>query len=261
MMAKGRDAMTPMPVEHEYDTGFFDYIERGARRSAARIVPLLRSALQPASVLDVGCGRGVWLAEWQRNGVGDALGIDGAYVDRTRLAVAPEHFRATDIAAGFSLGRRFDLVQSLEVAEHITAGCADDLVDSICRHGDVVVFSAAVPGQGGEMHVNEQPLEYWRRKFAQRGFAAYDWLRPQIVGEHAIEPWYRFNTLIYVRNDATARLPASFAAARVAQGQPIAERAPLFWRLRNAGLRHLPVPVVNRLAMLKHAAALMIARR
>jgi hypothetical protein len=35
---------------------------------------------------------------------------------------------------------------------------------------DKVIFSAAHPGQGGSGHINCQPKEYWRKRFANNYF-------------------------------------------------------------------------------------------
>ncbi len=249
----------PEPAKHDYDDRFFDYIGGGARRSARHIIPFLRQRLQVSSVLDIGCGRGVWVEEWRRSGVADALGVDGDYVGPDRLAVPKENFAACDLAEPIRLGRRFDLVQSLEVAEHIPASKADVFIANIVAHGDVILFSAAVPGQGGEFHVNEQPYEYWREKFSRHGFAVLDCIRPDIAGIRAIEPWYRYNILLYVRETALDRIPPELLRTRLPRGQPIGDLAPLPWRLRKLTLRRLPQPVVQRFARLKHAMVRMLS--
>ena len=130
-----------------YDASFFDYVNASARAAAQRMVPLLQQQLAPPSVLDVGCGQGAWLAVWQQHGVDDVFGVDGSYVDRGRLLFAAERFYAHDLAQPFDLGRRFGLVECLEVAEHLPEASAGTLVDSLVRHGEVIVFSAAPPGR------------------------------------------------------------------------------------------------------------------
>ena len=247
-----------MADTYRYDAEFFDYLDRGARRSAARMVPIIAERLRPRSVLDVGCGRGVWIAAWTLAGTEDCLGVDGDYVDRRRLAIPGERFVAHDLSRPFDLGREFDLVQSLETAEHIDERCADTFIDNLCRHGRLVMFSAAVPGQGGESHVNERPPDYWRRKFLTRGFVAYDWPRAAVRGLSEIEPWYRYNALLFATDDAALRLPPEVRATRLDPGSPVPNVAPFSWRMRNACLRCLPDAVVHRIAVLKHRAANLV---
>jgi SAM-dependent methyltransferase len=251
------DALAAAPLfmnnpAYQFPNEFFDYMDPGSRRSAASIVALLEPKLKPKSVLDVGCGRGVWPSEWGRAGVADSTGVDGPYVDRASLAIPPESFIAWDLSQPLQLNRHFDLVQSLEVAQCIDSAYADIFVDSLCRHGELIMFSAAVPGQGGERHVNEQPLEYWREKFAVRGYAAFDWIRPVISALPKIEPWYRYNCLLYATARVAADLPPKIQATRIATGARVAELAPATWRMRNAVLRSLPAGVVHRLALVKH---------
>ncbi len=237
---------------YQFPNEFFDYMDPGSRRSAASIVALLAPNLKPKSVLDVGCGRGVWPSEWRRARVLDSIGVDGPYVDRASLAIPYDSFVAWDLSQPLQLNRHFDLVQSLEVAQCIDAAHADVFVDSLCRHGELIMFSAAVPGQGGERHVNEQPLQYWREKFAARGYAPFDWIRPAISALPKIEPWYRYNCLLYATARVSAELAPEIQAARIPTNARVAELAPALWRMRNAVLRALPAGVVQQLALLKH---------
>ena len=239
-------------LAYQFPNEFFDYMDPGSRRSAASIVALFAPRLKPNSVLDVGCGRGVWPGEWRRAGVADCIGVDGPYVDKTSLTIPPESFVAWDLSQPLNLDRRFDVVQSLEVAQCIDGAYADVFVDSLCRHGELIMFSAAVPGQGGERHVNEQPLEYWRNKFAARGYAAFDWIRPAISSLPKIEPWYRYNCLLYATAAAAVKLPPDIQATKIPDDAQAAELAPATWRTRNAILRSLPRGVVHQLALVKH---------
>jgi SAM-dependent methyltransferase len=150
-------------------------------------------------VLDVGCATGTWLDEWIKVGVSDVLGIDGDYVDRAALHIPVEKFTTVDLEQPFSLGRTFDLVQTLEVAEHLDEAHADAFVESLAKHGETILFSAAIPGQGGDHHVNEQWPSYWAEKFAQAGYTLYDIIRPQIWADERIIWWYRQNILVFAR--------------------------------------------------------------
>lgn len=238
---------------HLYDDRFFDYIDIGAYRSAAVVIAEFNEMLPVRSVLDVGCGRGVWLAEWIRQGVADAHGVEGASIAVSRLAVSRERISKYDISRPFDLERRFDLIVCLEVAEHIPEERADKLLDNLVRHGDQILFSAAVPGQGGANHFNERPLEYWREKFAARGYRCFDPIRRRILEDRKVEPWYRYNTLFYAKEGTVGALPEIIGSTETVTGNPIRELSPLIWRVRNGVLRSLPHQVVTRLALAKHA--------
>jgi SAM-dependent methyltransferase len=237
-----------------YDASFFEYVNASARAAAERIVPLLAQQLSPASVLDVGCGQGAWLAVWQQHGVDDVFGVDGSYVDRARLLFAPERFYAHDLGLPFDFGRRFGLVECLEVAEHLPEASAATLIDSLVRHGEVIVFSAAPPGQGGHDHVNERSYDYWRALFRQRGYVAADYLRPRIVADAGVDPWYRYNTLLYLSRDAVPRLPAELQASLIPDDRPVPDVSPLGYRVRKQLVRALPVRLMTALARMKERA-------
>jgi hypothetical protein len=126
-------------------------------------------------------------------------------------------------------------------------------MDSLVAYSDVILFSAPVPGQGGEFNINEQPYEYWRDKFARRGFEIVDFLRPNIVNIRAIEPWYRYNTFLYVHEKTLDRIPSTGRRIRLRRDELIADLAQLASRLRNLTYRYLPQPFVRRIARLEQA--------
>jgi SAM-dependent methyltransferase len=246
-------------MSYRYDRKFFDFVESSAGRSAG---PFLNSVVQiafdgasPMSVLDVGCGPGVWLAEWSRIGVKEVVGVDGDYVPRNALAIPAGAFRAIDISQPFDLGHHFDLVLCLEVAEHVPEAHSDILIDNLCRHGDLIMFSAAIPGQGGEFHVNEQPYEHWRTKFAARGYAVFDCARRPVVGLKEIEPWYRFNTFLFANENGQSRLSDRARQDIVEASRPLEILAPWQWRMRCYLRSHLLSPFASRLARATHRLA------
>lgn len=230
-----------------YDDQFYATLAAGSRRSAEAIVPLIKQFLAPRSVLDVGCGQGLWLAVWHQHGIDDVMGVDGAYVDRTRLAIPAEKFTPCDLAAGFDQRRQFDVVTSFEVAEHLPASAAALFVEHLCQHSDMVVFSAAVPGQGGLGHINEQPYDYWRRLFSAQGYVCCDLLRPLIHRDCSIEPWYRFNVLVYVRAARLNSLPEAVRTSLVPEDKPVPEVADWLWRTRCRICSWLPTQLFMKL--------------
>lgn len=238
-------------TDHVYSGGFYDYIDAGSRASARTVARLLLGEVTIESLLDVGAGHGAWAAEWIAAGVPDVVAVDGDYVARDRLAIPPERFRPHDLLQPLNLDRQFDLVQSLEVAEHLPASAADGFVETLVRHGDLILFSAAVKHQGGEHHVNEQPLSYWRAKFAAHGYAPYDCIRPRIAADSKVMPWYRFNTLLYANHAGAARLSPAIRATRVPERAPVDIPGDLRWRARRAMVRLIPPALVKPIAMAK----------
>lgn len=225
---------------HEYNDDFYAYIGSGARRSAEAVVPLVKGEIEIADMLDVGGGKGVWGKVWEENGVAATV-IDGDYVTDPLV----EDFRPHDLSRPFDLERRFDLVQTLEVAEHLPETSARSFVASLAKHGDIVLFSAAVPGQGGEHHVNEQPLEYWRKLFADADYACFDFLRPQLTANKEVMPWYRYNMLLFANAAGQARLSDMVLARRAERVEDVGDFA---WTLRKTLVRFLPRRAVDGIA-------------
>ena len=236
---------------HVYSTEFYDYIDSGSHASARIVAALVLEQLRLRSLLDVGGGHGAWAAEWLSAGVKDVIAVDGSYVNVAQLAIPVQRFVSHDLSEPLDLGRRFDLVQSLEVAEHLSPEHADVFVESLVRHGDVVLFSAAVPHQGGEHHVNEQPPEYWRRRFAERGYEVFDWLRPRIADNRKIKAWYRYNTLIYANAAGQQRLSPSMLETRVPANQVVPMGGDFAWALRRTAVRMIPTSFVKPIARAK----------
>jgi len=202
-------------VTSPYDPRFFDALRDGVRRSAERIVPLVLELLAPVSIVDIGCGDGTWLSVFAGAGIGDYLGLDGDYVDPATLAIPRDRFAASDLTIPVTLGRRFDLALSLEVAEHLPPERAEGFVASLCAAAPAVVFSAAVPHQGGRDHRNERWPEYWAELFGARGYLAADAIRDRIWDDPAVDWWYAQNTIVYADRETLTRRPdLRVAAAR-----------------------------------------------
>jgi cyclopropane fatty-acyl-phospholipid synthase-like methyltransferase len=234
---------------HVYSSDFFDYIDVGSRTSARAVANLLLQQVKIGTLLDVGSGHGAWAAEWLAAGVKTVVAVDGDYVSADQLAIPADRFLAHDLSRPLKLGKRFDLVQSLEVAEHIAAEHADTFVANLVSHGDVVLFSAAVPHQGGEHHVNEQPPEYWRERFASHGYEVFDWLRPRIADRREIKAWYRYNSLIYANRAGQKRLSKEILDCRVSPDETLRIGGDFAWSLRRAAVRLMPATLVKPVAM------------
>lgn len=196
-----------MSTPYTYSPKFFAAHETRSRQSAAHTVPLVLEYVPAASVVDVGCGIGTWLSEFQAAGVQDFLGVDGDYVSRDQLLFDRERFVSHELAQPLELNRRFDLASCLEVAEHLPDASAQTLVDSLVRLAPVVLFSAAIPHQQGNNHVNEQWPDYWHAHFAVRDFVAVDALRMKLWRNSEVARWYRQNLMFYVERSSLPRYP------------------------------------------------------
>jgi SAM-dependent methyltransferase len=181
-----------------YDDAFYRKQSTQSYTSASVVVPFLLQMINVRSVCDVGCGIGTWLRAFQDHGVSDVLGFDGEYV-YPQLQISAADFQAADLTQALECPRRFDLAISLEVAEHLPSRCAATFVKNIGSLADVVLFSAAIPGQWGVGHINTQWQSYWVDLFANEGFIALDVIRPAIWNNDAVSWPYKQNSLLYVR--------------------------------------------------------------
>jgi cyclopropane fatty-acyl-phospholipid synthase-like methyltransferase len=190
-----------------YNAEFFASHQEVARQSARVIVPLVLALVPFRSVLDVGCGMGTWLSVFRQHGADDVVGIDGDYVDSGSLEIEPKQFLNLDLTQTFSLRRNFDLVVSLEVAEHLPENSAEDFIASLVAHGPVVLFSAAIPHQGGLSHVNEQWPGYWATRFLEHGYLPVDCIRRKVWEHRDVAWWYAQNILVYVSQKSLVSYP------------------------------------------------------
>jgi SAM-dependent methyltransferase len=165
------------------------------------IVPVLMKILNPVSVADIGCGLGTFLYSFKEAGVKEVLGIDGSWVDRKVLGkyLSENEFVEKDLEKPFTLEKKYNLVLSLEVAEHLAAESADLFVKNLVDAGNTIVFSAAIPFQGGQNHVNEQWLPYWEAKFAKHGYVLHDILRPIFWDNPNVLLWYKQNMVLFTK--------------------------------------------------------------
>lgn len=191
-----------------YSLEFFQSIETGSLRSARRVLPHFIELAAPQSIVDVGCGVGTWLKAASELGIRDLAGLDGAYVDRSMLQMPPEQFTAVDLTRPFHLARTFDAALSLEVGEHLPEASAASYIESLTRLAPVILFSAAIPRQMGQHHVNEQWQSWWIERFSRLGFTAVDCIRPRIWDDAQVEWWYAQNTFVMVRHDHFPAVPA-----------------------------------------------------
>jgi hypothetical protein len=191
-----------------YDAKFFQQLQEGSLRSAREIVPLVLELLHSTSVIDVGCASGAWLSVFVEHGITEFLGVDGDYVNREALLIPQAKFKAHDLSVPLNLKRSFDLAVSLEVAEHLAESAAQILIDSITLHAPVVLFSAAIPFQGGEHHVNEQWPDYWAKRFELRGYLPVDCIRRRFWANDRVEWWYSQNAFIFAQKPYIDAHPA-----------------------------------------------------
>ncbi|MCP8885312.1 class I SAM-dependent methyltransferase [Devosia sp. XJ19-1] len=206
---------------------------RGHTLHAARqILRALPEGLKRDRLADIGCGTGTFLAAALDMGAEHVFGIEGDWVKPAMLDDPRIGFRAANLEEAFE-GPGVDLVLSLEVAEHLSAQRAAGFVADLVAMAPAVLFSAAIPGQGGVGHSNEQWQSFWAQHFAGHGYRAFDVVRPLIWSDEAVPAWYRQNIVLYL-DDAMA------TALGVTPTDPalLDKVHPAFWARANRELKY-----------------------
>lgn len=187
-----------------FDDAFWSRHDVGDWDGVARLV---LAFFEPSAVLDVGCGQGSLLASLATRRPGMRLvGIEDSAAALARARARGVNVAALDIAGASSpdieaaatrLGS-FDLAICLEVAEHLPGWHSGKLLRLLTR-APRVLFSAAHPNQGGVLHVNEQPPEYWigRMRALGYGLSARDAEFRARLAEIDLPPWYAENAHIF----------------------------------------------------------------
>lgn len=181
-----------------FDPAVYTAIREGIRSSARVCVPMILHATgtgEPPRCLDVGAGEGWWSEELWNHG---AAHVDS--VDHPVPEVLAEGVPVVDLnlEGEYALQRGYSLALCLEVAEHLTPRAGDELVRQLCRATRAVAWSAAIPGQGGSGHLNEQWPAYWEERFAEHGWSFVDPFRDALWGDERVEPWYQQNLVLAV---------------------------------------------------------------
>jgi hypothetical protein len=161
--------------------------------------------LNPASVVDVGCGSGIMLARMAGRGV-EIRGVEGS---SAAIAASPvgDRIEHRDLVGGVPDLGRYELCLCVEVAEHLPPTSGAALVAGLTRLSDVVLFTAATPGQGGMAHLNERPHDYWIALFAEHGFEQSplrDRLKARVAGIEGA-PWVQKNLQVFERSEGGPR--------------------------------------------------------
>lgn len=196
-----------MATKANYGDKFYKTHQNGMANSANVVLPIVLNALPPVnSAVDFGCGIGAWLAVLKEKGVADICGLDGDWVKPEMLQIPTDNFRAVDFEKDIALGKKYDLAMSLEVAEHLSEAVAAHFVKSLTEAADFVLFSAAIPGQGGKGHINERWQDYWVDLFAAQDYAVLDIVRPAVWDDENVETWYAQNSFLFVRQSQLSRV-------------------------------------------------------
>lgn len=216
-----------------YPKDFYKNRSAESAHAASKILAICTQYIELKSVSDVGCGTGTWLATALSMGAKSAHGFEGDWLTQDLLDDDRIQLETTDLENPFS-GPDVDLVISLEVAEHLSPARANGFVEDLTKRAPAILFSAAIPGQGGVNHLNEQWQSYWAELFMQHNYQPYDIIRPTIWTDADIPAWYKQNTILYLNAAAASNtdlVPVTAPAS-------LDKVHPLFWERANRELKH-----------------------
>ncbi|MEO9945790.1 sulfotransferase [Paraglaciecola sp.] len=199
-----------------YNTKFYDLQSQESFESAIEVISELQRSLtfRIKSIVDFGCGVGSWLSAAKQLGVESVVGTDGDYVPRNRLMISKNEFYPNDLSSPNSIVlpvSTSDLAISLEVAEHLPEKQAEPFVSKVTNTAPIVLFSAAIPYQGGHGHINENWPEYWERLFNKKGYIAVDFLRLKLWDNEKVCWWYRQNIIVFVEQTKIDLISANYS--------------------------------------------------
>jgi len=185
-----------------YNGEFYDSQMDGSVKSAKIVLPVILELLPSInSAVDFGCGAGTWLYVLKNLGISEIRGYDGVWAEK-KLLIPRENFTSVEFdKEAINLERKYDLAISLEVAEHLPESSARNFIKTLTDSSDIVLFSAAIPFQGGTNHINERWQSYWRDIFDSYGFAGTDFPRKKIWNEPDVDICYRQNITLYVKKE------------------------------------------------------------
>jgi SAM-dependent methyltransferase len=168
--------------------------------SAKIVTDFLFQLFKPKSVVDIGCGTGLLLKHFRNKGC-EILGYEGKWIN-TELIEENISNNMVKIIDFENLEKnnivKHDLCLCLEVAEHVSSKQAENFVKFISQHSNLLIFSAAIPNQGGVNHINEQWSDYWDSKFLKLGYVKYDILRPILWSQENITWPHKQNMVVYL---------------------------------------------------------------
>lgn len=171
-----------MKNSERYDKKFYELQKEGSLTSAACIVKFIVNLFPVKSVVDFGCGIGTWLKICEEEGVEDILGFDANSLSDDSLLIPRDKIITLDFEEKLPTCRKkFDLAICLECLEHISEEKALKVAQIYSTYSDLLLFSAAVPFQDGENHINCQRLSYWTKFFRLQGFSCFDIIRPTLI--------------------------------------------------------------------------------
>ncbi len=251
--AQPRIAVDPMD-RPEYDAALRDFYgpryhdekTAPARRAADRILPIVFSALNVASMVDVGCGPGSWLVAARDLGVQTVMGVEGDWAKhwyRGDRAIPDDvQIVYSNLEDALRLPRTFDLAICIEVIEHLSPARGPSFIADLCRCAPHVLLGAAIPGQKGPNHLNTRWPSYWSECFAEHGYRPLDFVRARVWGDEDLLIPVRQNPILFVREDVYEAVAQRVVALPAPPSAALDQVHPVLFAIQSRDLRNAEYP-------------------
>ena len=187
-----------------------------SQEAAVKIVPVLTQIIGvPDSVVDLGGGTGAWCKAFKQIGSSKVRCIDSPSVlNSCNLLIDKNEFIPMDLSRSLPPIEICNLAISTEFCEHIPKSQSEHLVEFLTQSSNIILFSSAIPGQGGIGHINEQRPSYWQTIFSKKGYERLDVIRPLIIFELSIPSYLRQNLYLYVKTEESYKIHEKFRLIR-----------------------------------------------
>ena len=171
----------------------YEQIIKEEKPFADRLALFIRDIIRPNIVLDIGCGPGIYVHSM------NDLAIQSFGIDIDDRVLGKKNLFKQNILDTYFIA---DTCICLEVFEHIDSEYNDDLVEKVSKmFQDTLIFSAAVPGQGGVGHINCQTKEYWSDKFLLTERCHRNYLMEDLLKHYCQQGrymgWFYNNVMIF----------------------------------------------------------------
>lgn len=160
---------------------------------------------QPKRVIEFGCGPGHLTVALADLGI-NVTAIDGfsnpdfRNYDKIKFSKVDLN-KYNEIETFLEFDTKYDVAICTEVAEHLLHDSSEHLINFLTQTAPVVIFSAAVPNQKGNGHINCQNRLFWHQLFLKKNFALIDSLRKEFSYNNKVAIWYKLNIVDYVSKD------------------------------------------------------------
>lgn len=176
--------------------------KKGPHKSSIHLADIIFKRFQPKRVIDLGCGTMSFANRMSELGVKRVVGVDGSKFNKEFAGGAK--YLAHNLAEPFPESRKFDLVTSWDVFEHLPESAEPVIAKTVRRLSSKWLIVSIDPSSWGRHHLNCKPTGHWRKLFEKAGFvfkkSLTKKLQKEILADSRITShWYARNLSVFRR--------------------------------------------------------------